>query len=154
MKKKVIRLTESDVERLVEKIIKEDNQKLEEGRFRKTREDRIVLDILKRVKEEFPEDAESDYYRRTDKIKFTLNGVRIAIRETYHYGDLRDSYSMYVNDRELQASRWAIRKLFKYMEKIIERRDREEDTTNIEVDLLDPDYAQDVFNRLENEDID
>jgi hypothetical protein len=163
MKKKVIRYTESDIERLVGEILSEQDgsttakddieENLNEGRFRKTREDRIVLDILKRVKEEFPADAELDYHRRIESIEFTLNNVNIDIRESYHYGDLRDSYTMYVNNRELQASRWAIRKLFKYMEKIINKRDREEDTTNIEVDLLDPDYAQDVFDRLDDQDI-
>jgi hypothetical protein len=141
-----INWTDSDLS-----LTDKETDQINEGRFRKTREDRIVLDILRRVKEELPEDAELEYYSSTETIEFTLfDDVHIKVKEKYYSGNLRDSYGMWVNKRELQASRWAIKKLFKYMEKEVNKRDKNRDTTNIEADLLDPNYAQNVFDMLDD----
>jgi hypothetical protein len=129
---------------------------MNEGWLLRTREDKVVLDVLRRVKKEFPEDAQSRVTGRFTRyyiIEFTLGNARIEVTTWYDGMGVSNDYQMEVNGTELQASKWAIRKLYKYMEKVIDKRDREEDTTQIQVDLIDPDYAEDVFDALDNTDM-
>ena len=127
---------------------------INEGWFKKTKEDKLALEILERVKEEYPQDAYMGSFRlnRGNYIEFTLDGLKgkakITLESSYSYGDVRNSYSLWVNNRRLLASRWAIRKLYKYISEELTKRKEEEDLKNIETDLISPDYAEDVFDQL------
>lgn len=122
-----------------------------EGWFKKTPEDKIVLDVLKRVKENLPQ--VTDF--QSNKIRFDLETVRgntrIEIKREINENDFSFKlydYRMWVNGRELNYSRWAIKKLWNYLTKILNKEKREKERREIEADLLDPNYAQDVFNQL------
>ena len=127
---------------------------INEGWFKKTKEDKLALEILERVKEEYPQDAYMGRFRlgRGNYIEFTLDGLKgkakIRLESSYSYGDVRNSYGLWVNNRRLLASRWAIRKLYKYISEELTKRKEEEDLKNIETDLISPDYAEDVFDQL------
>ena len=84
---------------------------------------------------------------------FNLPSVNGTVRITLWSGEdvFTTFYTMEVNGRELQASKGPIKKLYKYMYKIIDERDREKDTTSIEADLMDPDFAHDMFDSLNDE---
>jgi hypothetical protein len=131
-----------------------ETDKINEGWLKKTKEDKLVLEILERVKEEYPQDTEmrSFSYGSGNYIEFTLEGLRgnvkVRLESSYSYGDLRDSYGLWVNNRRLLASRWAIKKLYKYISKEFTKRKEAEDLKNIETDLISPDYAEDVFDML------
>ena len=127
---------------------------INEGWFKKTKEDKLALEILERVKEEYPQDAYMGRFRLGggNYIEFTLDGLKgkakIRLESSYSYGDVRNSYGLWVNNRRLLASRWAIRKLYKYISEELTKRKEEEDLKNIETDLISPDYAEDVFDQL------
>ena len=129
---------------------------INEGWFKKTKEDKLALEILERVKEEYPQDTVMGRFRlgRGNYIEFTLDGLKgtaiIRLESSYSYGDVRNSYGLWVNNRRLLASRWAIRKLYKYVSEELTKRKEEEDLKNIETDLISPDYAEDVFDQLGN----
>jgi hypothetical protein len=131
---------------------------INEGWLKKTKEDKLALEILERVKEEYPQDTEmrSFSYGSGNYIEFTLEGLRgnvkVRLESSYSYGDLRDSYGLWVNNRRLLASRWAIKKLYKYISKEFTKRKEAEDLKNIETDLISPDYAEDVFDALGDSD--
>ena len=140
----------SDSERIV--TVKEN---VNEGWLKKTEEDKLALEILERVKEEYPQEIKTGRFRYGggNYIEFTLEGirgrVRVRLENKYaQFGDFRDSYDLWVNDRELLVSRWAIKKLYKYISKEFTKRKETEDLKNIETDLISPDYAQDVFDML------
>jgi hypothetical protein len=120
---------------------------IKEGWLFKTEEDKVVLNILKRVEEEFPTDAEIKYRR----VFFSLPGVERPVRIEVMYGrsDYGDTIAwLEVNGKLLEASDWAIKKLFKYMYNILDDKRSEEKLRRIQADLTDPDYAQDVFDQL------
>lgn len=131
-----------------------ETDKINEGWLKKTKEDKLALEILERVKEEYPQEIKTGRFRYGggDYIEFTLEGirgrVRVRLENTYSTGDFRDSYGLWVNDRKLLASRWAIKKLYKYISKEFTKRKEAEDLKNIETDLISPDYAEDVFDML------
>lgn len=115
---------------------------------------------MDRVKEEFPQDVTFTNWRYDSGgyLRFSLDGARgrniIEVASTYHIGALRNSYRMEVNNRDLLASRWAIKKLFKYVYNIWEKNEEDEDFRNISADLMDPDFAEDVFDDLNDMDVD
>ena len=133
-----------------------ETDKINEGWLKKTKEDKLVLEILEKVKEEYPQEIKTGRFRYGggNYIEFTLYGirgrVRVRLENTYSTGDFRDSYGLWVNDRELLASRWAIKKLYNYISKEFTKRKEAEDLKNIETDLISPDYAEDVFDMLDD----
>jgi len=58
---------------------------------------------------------------------------------------------MAVNDRPLEASAWAIKKIYNYLYDILEERYEKENLNNIQADLTDPNFAQSVFDVLDDE---
>jgi hypothetical protein len=148
-----------------------ETDKINEGWLFKTKEDKLVLNILKRVKERWPSNTKIMDYRSyrdrhneiTDlpewgsKIYFTLPGiereVRIDVRCFNYTYDIGTGCYLSVNDRELEASKWAIKKLYNYMfQKIYDEAKVKYDRT-IQSDLTDPGYAEDVFDMLDDEDV-
>lgn len=135
--------------------------KINEGWLIKTKEDKIVLSILKRVKQHFPEDAKIVSLRYTnwsegDTVTFSLPGIKqnakIEVKHKRHseggsYGHIQ------VNGRDLPSSKWAIKKLYYYMFEILSKREEEKNIKNIQADLTDPNFAQDVFDILGDEEI-
>ena len=148
-----------------------ETDKINEGWLFKSKEDKLALNILKRVKERWPSDTKIMDYRSyrdrhkeiTDlpewgkKIYFTLPGIereaRIDVRCFNYTYDTGVGCYLSVNDRELEASKWAIKKLYNYMfQKIYDEAKVKYDRT-IQSDLTDPGYAEDVFDMLDDEDI-
>ena len=144
--------------------------KINEGWLFKSKEDKLTLNILKRVKERWPSDAQIMNYRSyRDRNKevtelpewgksiwFTLPGIEREAKIdvacfNYRYGG-GTGCSLRVNDRDLEASKWAIKKLYNYMfEKIYDEAKVQYDRA-IQSDLTDPSYAEDVFDMLDDED--
>ena len=141
--------------------------KLNESWLFKTKEDKLALSILKRVKESLPTDLRVDdgynsRYADTDseplkgqQIKFTLPGIKRDVEISVKCGS---SYANYycilkVNNKTLDASDWAIGKLYKHLINILIGRHNEKKMTQIQSDLTDPSYAQDVFDMLDGEDM-
>jgi hypothetical protein len=127
-----------------------------EGWFEKSHEDNLLTNLFDRVKKQFPQDARTgsgSYSWDSDYIEFTIPSLRgqteVRIFKKYYTGDIRDTYWVKINNRQLPASRRLIKKMYKYMYNIIERRDDDEDLRNIEADLSDPNFAQDVFDQLD-----
>ena len=137
-------------------LSKKQTDKINEGWLKKTKEDKLALEILERVKKEYPQNTKMNSFRYGNGyyIEFTLEGIRgnvkVRIENAYSTGALRDSYGLWVNDRKLLASRWAIKKLYKYISKEFTKRKEAEDLRNIETDLISPDYAEDVFDMLDD----
>jgi len=148
-----------------------ETDKINEGWLFKSKEDKLALNILKRVKERWPSDTNIMDYRSyrdrhkeiTDlpewgrKIYFTLPGIereaKIDVRCFNYSYDTGTGCYLSVNDRELKASKWAIKKLYNYMfQKIYDEAKVKYDRT-IQSDLTDPGYAEDVFDMLDDEDI-
>ena len=148
-----------------------ETDKINEGWLFKSKEDKLALNILKRVKERWPSDTKiMDYRSYRDrnkevtelpewgrKIYFTLPGIereaRIDVRCFNYTYDTGVGCYLSVNDRELEASKWAIKKLYNYMfQKIYDEAKVKYDRT-IQSDLTDPGYAEDVFDMLDDEDI-
>ena len=137
-----------------------ETDKINEGWLRKTKEDKIVYSILKRVKQHLPEDAKivpSSYSKwgEGDEVSFSLPGIernaRIGVRHKFH--NTGGSYAyVRVNGRDLPASKWAIKKLYYYMFEILAKREDEKNIRNIQADLTDPNFAQDVFDVLNDTD--
>jgi hypothetical protein len=148
-----------------------ETDKINEGWLFKSKEDKLTLNILKRVKERWPSDAQIMNYRSyRDRNKevtelpewgksiwFTLPGIereaRIDVRCFKYRYDGGTGCHLEVNRRELEASKWAIKKLYNYMfEKIYDEAKVKYDRA-IQSDLTDPGYAEDVFDMLGDEDI-
>jgi len=144
-----------------------ETDKINEGWLIKSKEDKLALSILKRVKESLPTDLRidngyGDRYRDTDseplkgqQIKFTLPGIKreaeIAVKCGSSYGEYHCILN--VNNKRLDASDWAIGKLYKHLINILIDRHNKKKMTQIQSDLTDPGYAQDVFDMLDDEDI-
>ena len=144
-----------------------ETDKINESWLFKSKEDKLALSILKRVKESLPTDLRIDdgYGRRyvdTDseplkgqQIKFTLPGIKrdaeIAVQCGSNYGDYY--CILKVNNKRLDASDWAIGKLYKHLINILISRHDKKKMTQIQSDLTDPSYAQDVFDMLDGEDM-
>ncbi len=146
-----------------------DDIDLNEGWLFKTKEDKLVLNILKRIKERWPSDAKIMDYRSyrdreiTDlpewgnKVYFTLPGIerqaKIDVKCFNYSYDSGTGCYLSVNDRKLEASKWAIKKLYNYMfQKIYDEAKVKYDRL-VQSDLTDPGYAEDVFDMLDDEDI-
>ena len=136
--------------------------KINEGWLFRTKEDKIVLNILKRVKQSFPTDITIGDTRYKSApieggdIRFSLPGIKqdARIRVTYGYNSYGDTYAyIEVNNIKLKSSKWAIRKLYDYLYDILEERYDKESLNQIQADLTDPDFAQDVFDMLGDEEI-
>ncbi len=138
--------------------------KINEGWLFKTKEDKMVLNILKRVKQNFPTDITIGVGDRRYKsgpkegedIRFSLPGIKqnAIIRVTYGYSTYGDTYAyIEVNNRRLKASEWAIKKIYKYLYDILEERHDKKSLNQIQADLTDPNFAQDVFDILGDEDV-
>jgi len=144
-----------------------ETNKINESWLFKTKEDKLALSILKRVKENLPTDLRIDdgYGRRyvdTDseplkgqQIKFTLPGIKRDVEISVQCGSRYGDYYciLKVNNKTLDASDWAIGKLYKHLINILISRHNEKKMTQIQSDLTDPSYAQDVFDMLDGEDI-
>ena len=143
-----------------------ETDKINEGWLIKSKEDKLVLNILKRVKERYPDNVKLDRgYRGGENdlpywgipISFTLPGIKreakinVKCYEVPYQGGTQ--CSLQVNYRDLDASKWAIKKLYNFFfekshDEVKLKLDRE-----IEADLTDPGYAEDVFDMLDDEDI-
>ena len=143
-----------------------ETDKINEGWLIKSKEDKLVLNILKRVKERYPDNVKLDRgYRGGENdlpywgipITFTLPGIKreakinVKCYEVPYQGGTQ--CSLQVNYRDLDASKWAIKKLYNFFfekshDEVKLKLDRE-----IESDLTDPGYAEDVFDMLDDEDI-
>tara|TARA_R110002020_G_scaffold113236_7_gene260327 strand:- start:1934 stop:4501 length:2568 start_codon:yes stop_codon:yes gene_type:complete len=139
-----------------------DDIDLNEGWLFKTKEDKMVLNILKRVKQNFPTDITIGDTRyksapmEGEDIRFSLPGIKqdARIRVTYGYNAYGDAYAyIEVNSTRLKSSKWAIRKLYDYLYDILEERYDKESLNQIQSDLTDPNFAQDVFDMLGDEDV-
>jgi len=144
-----------------------ETDKINESWLFKTKEDKLALSILKRVKESLPTDLRIDdgYGRRyvdTDseplkgqQIKFTLPGIKRDVEISVQCGSRYGDYYciLKVNNKTLDASDWAIGKLYKHLINILISRHNEKKMTQIQSDLTDPNYAQDVFDMLDGEDM-
>ncbi len=144
-----------------------ETDKINEGWLFKSKEDKLALSILKRVKDSLPTDLRIDdgYGRRyvdTDseplkgqQIRFTLPGIKrdaeISVQCGSSYGDYY--CILKVNNKILDASDWAIGKLYKHLINILISRHDKKKMTQIQSDLTDPSYAQDVFDMLDGEDM-
>lgn len=141
--------------------------KLNESWLFKTKEDKLALSILKRVKESLPTDLRVDdgydsRYTDTDseplkgqEIRFTLPGIERNAEIVVKCGSSYGNYYciLKVNNKTLDASDWAIGKLYKHLINILISRHNKKKMTQIQSDLTDPSYAQDVFDMLDGEDM-
>ena len=139
-----------------------DDIDLNEGWLFRTKEDKIVLNILKRVKQSFPTDITIGDTRygsapaEGQDIRFSLPGIKqdARIRVSHGYSAYGDKYGYIdVNGTRLKSSKWAIRKLYDYLYDILEERYDKESLNQIQSDLTDPNFAQDVFDMLGDEDV-
>lgn len=94
--KKVIRLTESDLNRLVKKVIKEDDDEselqLKRGIKRRINNNEI-LDLISQAKEETDEDDFSDYF------EYLENVIYWVVQELQSlYGDTDDFFYDYEDE--------------------------------------------------------
>lgn len=144
-----------------------EESKINESWLFKSKEDKLALSILKRVKDSLPTDLRiNDGYggRYVDndseplkgqEIRFTLPGIKrdaeISVQCGSSYGDYY--CILKVNNKRLDASDWAIGKLYKHLINILISRHDKKKMTQIQSDLTDPGYAQDVFDMLDGEDM-
>lgn len=139
---------------------------INEGWLFKTKEDKLVLSILKRVKERYPDNVKLDRgYRGGENdlphwgspITFTLPGIK---REAKIYVkcweipyDGSTACSLQVNYRDLDASKWAIKKLYNFFFEKLHNETKLKLDREIKADLTDPSFAEDVFDMLDEENI-
>ena len=143
-----------------------ETDKINEGWLFKTKEDKLVLSILKRVKERYPDNVKLDRgYRGGGNdlpywgtpISFTLPGIKreakinVKCYEVPYQGGT--ACSLQVNYRDLDASKWAIKKLYNFFFEKLHDEAKLKLDREIEADLTDPGYAEDVFDMLDDEDI-
>ena len=138
-----------------------ETDKINEGWLRKTKEDKLVLSILKRVKESYPENvtiqkgygSKRDLPDFGDTFYFTLPGIKREAKINVvcrQYDDkIASDCDLQVNNTNLTASNWAIRKLYWYFyeKEVGEAKDRLD--KQMQSDLTDPGYAEDVFDMLD-----
>ena len=131
-----------------------ETDKINEGWLFKTKEDKLVLNILKRVKERYPDNVklergyrggENDLPDWGNPIIFTLPGIK---REAKIYVKCYNvpyesgtACSLQVNYKDLDASKWAIKKLYNFFFKKIHDETKLKLDREIESDLTDPGYA-------------
>jgi hypothetical protein len=135
--------------------------KINEGWLIKSKEDKLVLSILKRVKQRLPEDAQFidtrySVWDEGDTVTFSLPGIKqnAKIEVKYSYSNTGSAYAyIKVNGRDLPASKWAIKKLYYYFYKILSKKWEEKNIQSIESDLTDPNFAQDVFDILGDDNV-
>lgn len=136
--------------------------KINEGWLIKSKEDKLVLSILKRVKQHLPDDLGIGSTRYTsaptegEDIRFSLPGIKqdAKIRVTHGRNTYGDTYAyIQVNNVKLKSSKWAIGKLYDYLYDILEEKHDKESLNQIQSDLTDPNFAQDVFDILGDEEI-
>tara|TARA_R110001592_G_scaffold350329_1_gene646367 strand:+ start:6119 stop:8131 length:2013 start_codon:yes stop_codon:yes gene_type:complete len=144
-----------------------ETDKINESWLFKSKEDKLALSILKRVKESLPTDLRIDdgYGRRHavpdseplkgQQIRFTLPGIKRDAEISVQCGSSWGDYYciLKVNNKRLDASDWAIGKLYKHLINILISRHDKKKMTQIQSDLTDPGYAQDVFDMLDGEDM-
>ena len=139
-----------------------ETDKINEGWLFRTKEDKIVLDILKRVKQSLPADLNIGDTRyksgpiEGEDIRFSLPGIKqdARIRVTHGRNTYGDTYAhIQVNNVKLKSSKWAIGKLYDYLYDILEEKHDKESLNQIQSDLTDPNFAQDVFDILGDEEI-
>lgn len=143
-----------------------ETDKINEGWLIKSKEDKLVLSILKRVKERYPDNVKLDRgYRGGGNdlpywgtpISFTLPGIKreakinVKCYEVPYQGGT--ACSLQVNYRDLDASKWAIKKLYNFFFEKLHDEAKLKLDREIEADLTDPGYAEDVFDMLDDEDI-
>ena len=143
-----------------------ETDKINEGWLIKSKEDKLVLNILKRVKERYPDNVKLDRgYRGGENdlpywgipISFTLPGIKreakinVKCYEVPYQGGTQ--CSLQVNYRDLDASKWAIKKLYNFFFEKLHDETKLKLDREIEADLTDPGYAEDVFDMLDDEDI-
>jgi hypothetical protein len=143
-----------------------ETDKINEGWLIKSKEDKLVLSILKRVKERYPDNVKLDRgYRGGENdlpywgtpISFTLPGIKreakinVKCYEVPYQGGT--ACSLQVNYRDLDASKWAIKKLYNFFFEKLHDETKLKLDREIEADLTDPGYAEDVFDMLDDEDI-
>ncbi len=137
-----------------------ETDKINEGWLIKTKEDKLALSILKRVKERYPENitiqkgyrSNNDLPDFGDTFYFTLPGIKREAKINVvcrHYDDkITSDCDLQVNHKNLDASNWAIRKLYWYFyeKELGEAKNRLD--KQMQSDLTDPGYAEDVFDML------
>ena len=143
-----------------------ETDKINEGWLIKSKEDKLVLNILKRVKERYPDNVKLDRgYRGGENdlpywgipISFTLPGIKreakinVKCYEVPYQGGTQ--CSLQVNYKDLDASKWAIKKLYNFFFEKSHDEAKLKLDREIEADLTDPGYAEDVFDMLDDEDI-
>ena len=143
-----------------------ETDKINEGWLIKSKEDKLVLSILKRVKERYPDNVKLDRgYRGGENdlpywgtpISFTLPGIKreavinVKCYEVPYQGGT--ACSLQVNYRDLDASKWAIKKLYNFFFEKLHDETKLKLDREIEADLTDPGYAEDVFDMLDGEDV-
>jgi hypothetical protein len=138
-----------------------ETDKINEGWLIKSKEDKLALSILKRVKERYPENitiqkgyrSNSDLPDFGDTFYFTLPGIKREAKINVlcrHYDDkITSDCDLQVNHKKLDASNWAIRKLYWYFyeKELGEAKDKLD--KQMQSDLTDPGYAEDVFDMLD-----
>ena len=139
--------------------------KINEGWLIKSKEDKLVLSILKRVKERYPDNVklergyggENDLPDWGNPIIFTLPGIKreakinVKCYNVPYQGGT--ACSLQVNYKDLDASKWAIKKLYNFFFEKIHDETKLKLDREIESDLTDPGYAEDVFDMLDDEDV-
>ena len=151
-----INWTDSDLS-----LTDKETDKINEGWLIKSKEDKLVLSILKRVKQRLPEDAQFidtryGVWEEGDTVTFSLPGIKqnAKIEVKYSYSNTGSAYAdIRVNGRDLPASKWVIKKLYYYFYKILSKKWEEKNIQNIESDLTDPNFAQDVFDILGDDNV-
>ena len=140
---------------------------INEGWLIKSKEDKLVLSILKRVKERYPDNVKldsgygggkNDLPNWGNPILFTLPGIKreakinVKCYEVPYQGG-STACSLKVNNKDLDASKWAIKKLYNFFFEKIHDETKLKLDREIESDLTDPGYAEDVFDMLDDEDV-
>tara|TARA_R110002110_G_scaffold215791_2_gene429729 strand:+ start:5818 stop:8112 length:2295 start_codon:yes stop_codon:yes gene_type:complete len=140
---------------------------INEGWLIKSKEDKLVLSILKRVKERYPDNVKldsgygggkNDLPNWGNPILFTLPGIKREAKINVKCYDVpyqggSTACSLKVNNKDLDASKWAIKKLYNFFFEKIHDETKLKLDREIESDLTDPGYAEDVFDMLDDEDV-
>lgn len=152
--KKVVRLNENDVERLVRKIISEEKNSINEGLFDWVRSKRFTDEETGRLILKAIEDNQaigiSEYRGRRSKsgFRFELGGHRIEISYAFILlpGGGSDDWSLKVDGKHLDVSNSIKKKILSKIEYIASGKD------NIKLSLSRYNMSPEERERLENPD--
>jgi len=163
--KKIVRLTETDVQRLVKKIIREEKKSINEGglfdwvRSKRFSDEELGRSILKGIQKGGisrinRDEPERGAYGSSSGYNFELGGHKIHVRRSYMLspGGGSEFYYLKVDDESLDVSDRTIEKILDTCYDIVLGKPRENKIKNLKTSLNRYNIPDEERNKIEDVD--